>query len=276
MEPVPTSFHVGPFEFHTYGLGLAIAAYVAFLYGERRFAARGLDRSKFGRFTVWLLVLGLVGARVAHVATNWSTYSGDLLRVFAVWQGGLASFGALAVTVPAGYVLIRRYWPSVRPLAVVDALIPVLIAGWALGRILGPQFMVAGGGHVTNQWFGLSYAGQVGKRVPVPIIQSLEDGTLWAVLVTLERRTHQRLAVGTIAGLGCIVWGICRFVDEALLLGQGSNAGSIAVEASSLLLVAIGVTVVIVARRTRARDADSVGASMTPSEASAPPSSAHH
>ena len=275
MEPVPTSFHVGPFEFHTYGLGLAIAAYVAFLYGERRFAARGLDRSKFGRFTVWLLVLGLVGARLAHVATNWSTYSGDLLRVVAVWQGGLASFGALAVTVPAGYLLARRYWPSVRALAVVDALVPVLIAGWALGRVLGPQFMVAGGGHMTSQWFGLSYAGQVGKRVPVPIIQSLEDGTLWAALVTLERRTHRRLPVGLVAGIGCIVWGLCRFVDEALLLGQGSNAGSIAVEAASLLLVAIGVAVVIVALRTRERAAADMG-EVAPKALSAPPSDVNH
>jgi hypothetical protein len=33
--------------------------------------------------------------------------------------------------------------------------------------------MVAGGGHQTNQWFGMYYAGQTGKRLPVPIFQSI-------------------------------------------------------------------------------------------------------
>ena len=64
---------------------------------------------------------------------------------------------------------------------------PALIAGWAIGRFLGPQFMVDGGGHLTHQWFGLHYHGQVGKRVPVPLIQGCEDGLLWLVLIALER-----------------------------------------------------------------------------------------
>jgi phosphatidylglycerol---prolipoprotein diacylglyceryl transferase len=251
VEPVPTSFHLGPLEFHTYGLGLAIAAYVAFRYGEKRLAAKGLDPARFARFAIWVLVLGLIGARIAHVATNWSSYSSDPLQMLAVWQGGLSSFGGIALAAPAGYILARRYWPSHRAIAVADAIIPVLIAGWALGRVLGPQFMFQGGGHETSQWFGLRYAGQIGKRVPVPVFQSLEDGVLWMALVTLERRCGDRIHPGVITGLGCLVWGVVRFIDETLLLGQGANLGSEVVQITSLVLAAIGAVILVMSWRRR-------------------------
>ncbi len=63
--------------FHTYGFGLAIAAYVAYLYARRRLERKGINAEPFGRFTFWVLIVAaLVGARGANIATNWSYYSG--------------------------------------------------------------------------------------------------------------------------------------------------------------------------------------------------------
>ena len=64
---------------------------------------------------------------------------------------------------------------------------PVLMACWGIGRLLGPQLMVAGGGHPTHQWFGMYYAGQAGKRLPVPIFQAIEDFTIFGILLLVER-----------------------------------------------------------------------------------------
>jgi phosphatidylglycerol:prolipoprotein diacylglycerol transferase len=240
VRGVPTSFHLGPFVFHTYGFGLAIAAYVAYLYARRRFERRGIDVEPFGRYTFWLLVSGLIGARLANIATNWDYYRGHPGRWIAVWQGGLASFGGIALALAVGVVLQRRWWPQTKLAAFSDALIPALIAGWAIGRFLGPQFMVDGGGHLTHQWFGLRYAGEVGKRVPVPLIQGLEDGVLWLALVALER-TKVRNTVGLITAMGMMVWGLVRALDERLLLGQESHSGSIGVQLAGLALAAAGL-----------------------------------
>jgi hypothetical protein len=68
-----------------------------------------------------------------------------------------------------------------------DLMAPVLMACWGMGRLLGPQLMVAGGGHATHQWFGMYYAGQVGRRLPVPIFQSIEDFTIFGILLLVER-----------------------------------------------------------------------------------------
>ncbi len=189
MTGFPTSFHLGPLVFHIYGFGLAIAAYVAYLYARRRLEKRDISVAPFARFTFWILVSALIGARAANIATNWSYYDGHPGRWIAVWQGGLASFGGIGLALVVGLFLWRRYWPETRLAAFTDALVPALIAGWALGRFLGPQFMVDGGGHLTHQWFGLHYHGQVGKRVPVPLIQGCEDGLLWLILD--RRRTHE-------------------------------------------------------------------------------------
>lgn len=249
MSAVPTSIHLGPLVFHLYGFGLAIAAYVAYLYSRRRLVRARIDVGPFFRFTIALLVSGLVGARLANIATNWSYYSGHPGRWIAVWQGGLASFGGIALALPIGLYLERRWWPNTAALRFSDAIVPALIAGWALGRVLGPQFMVAGGGHLTHQWFGLHYAGQVGRRVPVPLIQGAEDALLWLALLRLEVSRFAR-SVGVVTAVAMIVWGVVRALDERLLLGQQSRSGSSGVQLAGLVLAASGV--VLLALRVRA------------------------
>lgn len=247
MSGFPTSFHLGPLFFHTYGFGLAIAAYVTYVYSRHRLREKGVSVEPFARFTFWILVSALIGARAANIATNWSYYDGRPGRWIAVWQGGLASFGGIALAVLVGVILQRRWWPETRLAVFTDAMVPALIVGWALGRFLGPQFMVDGGGHLTHQWFGLHYHGQVGKRVPVPLIQGCEDGLLWLVLIALER-TRAKNITGLITALGMIVWGLVRATDERLLLGQESHSGSIGVQLAGLALAAAGVITLLVHR----------------------------
>ena len=150
----------------------------------------------------------------------------------------------IALALPVGLYLQRRWWPGSSLALFCDALVPALIAGWALGRVLGPQFMVNGGGHLTHQWFGIHYAGQVGKRVPVPLIQGAEDSLLWLALLTVE---HLRLnrRVGVLSGVAMIIWGLVRSLDERLLLGQESHSGSLGVQIAGIVL-ALGGAVLIV------------------------------
>ncbi len=257
MSGVPTSFHLGPLIFHTYGFGLAIAVYTAYLYARRRLIRAGVSVDPFARLTIWLLLSGLAGARLANIATNWHYYRGHPGRWLAIWQGGLASFGGIAAALVVGLILQRRWWPGTPLAQFTDALVPALIAGWALGRVLGPQFMVSGGGHLTHQWFGLHYAGQAGKRVPVPLIQGAEDGLLWLALLGLEHFRRGR-ALGVVTAAGMIVWGLVRALDERLLLGQESHSGSIGVQIAGVVLAVAGVVTLIVhwpARTTHDRDA---------------------
>jgi prolipoprotein diacylglyceryltransferase len=139
----------------------------------------------------------------------------------------------------------------------LDIVAPVLMAAWAIGRLLGPQMMVAGGGHATNQWFGMYYDGQVGKRLPVPLFQAAEDFTVYIVLILTERRLNQRAGdsqqsdkpSGLVTSVAMILWGIERTLDERLWLGQDGALGSQLVQLAGVLLVIGGVILFVVSVR---------------------------
>jgi hypothetical protein len=118
--------------------------------------------------------------------------------------------------------------------------------------------MVMGGGHPTTSWIGMYYAGQVGKRIPVPIIQALEDGALFVLLVVVERRLERASAgratritppTGALTAIAMIVWGIARALDERLWLGEDGHLGSALVQGASVVLAAGGLAIGVVVYR---------------------------
>ncbi len=248
ISAIPTAIAVGPFTFYLYGLGLASAAWITYRAIQRRLSSRALPTEQWAYFATATIGSGLLGARAAHVATNWSYYRDHVSSVAFLWQGGLASFGGLALATPVALVLARRWWPQRTLLEFADILIPAIVAGWAVGRALGPQFMYAGGGHETHQWFGMTYAGQVGRRVPVPLIQAAEDGLLWLLLLRIERR---KTSPGTVTGTAMVTWGVVRFLDEYYLLGEQGHSGSLAVQGASLALAVGGLLLLGRAHRQR-------------------------
>jgi hypothetical protein len=121
--------------------------------------------------------------------------------------------------------------------------------------------MVAGGGHPTHQWFGMYYAGQAGRRLPVPIFQAIEDFAVYLVLIAIERRLDRwpdgarRVAYpsGIVLGTGMVLWGIERSLDEHLWLGEDGRLGSDLVQLAGVLLV-VGGLVILVRTRSRWRE----------------------
>jgi phosphatidylglycerol:prolipoprotein diacylglycerol transferase len=202
-----------------------------------------------------------VGARALHVLTNLSFYSHNLGDIFAIWHGGLSSFGGLLLAVPTGIILTMRRCPDLPIARALDLVAPVLMAAWAMGRLLGPQLMESGGGHPTHQWFGMYYAGQRGPRLPVPIFQSLEDFSVFLILIALERRLNRwpdgsvrsGYPTGGVLGVAMILWGIERSLDEHLWLGEDGHLGSLLVQLAGVLLVLGGGYILIRTRQNWTR-----------------------
>ncbi len=261
MRPVPVAFHLGPLVVHTYGIGLAITFWFAYRYFERRLRVRGYRTDWVLALFILVTVAAIVGARAMHVLANLSYYRADPAQVFAIWHGGLSSWGGLLLAVPTGVVFARRRCPELGFGAAMDVVAPVLAAAWAMGRLLGPQLMYAGGGHATRQWFGMYYAGQVGRRLPVPIFQAVEDFTIFCVLIYVERRVgriaRNRSGVtsqgpppaGAVVGTGMVLWGVERVLDEKLWLAYPGQLGDVLVEAAGVALAIAGVVVLVLSKR---------------------------
>jgi phosphatidylglycerol:prolipoprotein diacylglycerol transferase len=269
VKPIPVSFNIWKLKIHTYGIGLAITFWFAFRYFERRLRKNGYPYQWLTGAFVWIIVASIVGARALHVLANLSSYTSDPGQILAVWNGGLSSFGGLLGGVPTGLILARKRCPELPTIKALDIVAPVLMAAWGVGRLLGPQLMIAGGGHPTSQWFGMYYAGEVGKRLPVPIFQAIESFVIFGILILIEHRAPRR-PTGFILAATMSLWGLSRFFEEHLWLSDTSHLGSFLVQAAGLTLCASGIIVMLVLWRRSAHHEESGVDVKTPSGKNSP------
>jgi hypothetical protein len=86
----------------------------------------------------------------------------------------------------------------------------------------------------------MAYAGQPGKRVPVPIIQAAEDAVVYVIALWVERRIARRGGpVGVVVTTAVTLYGAFRFNDEYVLLPHNTG-GDVAVIVASVAFVAVG------------------------------------
>ncbi len=194
--------------------------------------------------------MAVVGARTVHCIANISYYIAHPILVFAVWQGGLSSYGGIAGGLIVALYALHKYNPEISFRTAADVTAPVLLAAWAMGRLLGPQLMFAGGGHPTTAWYGMKYAGEVGYRIPVPIFQSIETLITFSIVLGLSR-LYPRWGMPTLslAVTAYGIWSIGRFFDEYLWLAVPRVWDAVEVFALISLAGSIILMLVLVARR---------------------------
>jgi phosphatidylglycerol:prolipoprotein diacylglycerol transferase len=244
VRPIPVAFHIWHAEIHTYGIGLALTFWFGYRYFAKRLRDHGYPDEWLAGTFVAIVISSIFGARLVHVLANLSAYRSDPLSVFSIWQGGLTSYGGLAFGIPVGLLSARRRCPQLRASVASELVAPVLVSAWAVGRLLGPQLMVAGGGKPTSSWIGMYYAGQIGKRLPVPIFQAAECGLIYLVALWVERQVVRgRLPRGLVTVTVVALWGLSRFFDEFFWLTN--DTGTDAVEIGSLVMFGVGVAVAV-------------------------------
>jgi prolipoprotein diacylglyceryltransferase len=248
VKPIPVVFHLGPLQIHTYGIGLALTFWFGYRYFAKRLRDHGYPDAWFGRAFIWIVIASVVGARLVHVVANLGGaqgYAQNPSDIFAIWHGGLSSFGGLLGGVPTGIFCAKRWCPQLRLGVALDLVAPVLVIAWTVGRLLGPQLMYQGGGDQTHAWYGMAYAGQAGKRVPVPVIQAIEDSLVYLAALWVERRIGRRGGpIGIVATTVVTLYGAFRFNDEYVLLPHNTG-GDIAVLVASVAFVAVGVALAL-------------------------------
>ncbi len=126
--------HLGPIPINWYGLFVALGFIVGWLL-VRRWAARfNVAREKVDALLIWIIVGAIIGARLYYIVQNQPRdYLHQPLRIFAVWEGGLAFFGGLFGAIIAAFVYTRREKLSFSRIA--DLFAPAIPVGSAIGRI---------------------------------------------------------------------------------------------------------------------------------------------
>jgi prolipoprotein diacylglyceryl transferase len=146
---------LGPLPLRAYAFCIIIGIVVATLWGNRRFVARGGRPGRVTDITVFAVPFGLVGGRLYHVITDNELYfraGRNPWKAFAIWDGGLGIWGAIALGAVGAWIGCRYY--RVPLSAYADAVAPGVIVAQAIGR-LGNYFNQELFGRPTTLPWGL-------------------------------------------------------------------------------------------------------------------------
>jgi len=244
----PMLLHVGHFALRWYGLIVVTAMGVGIWVALREAKRKGLSEYQFADAIPWVIVGGLIGARLFHVIDHWpDLYAAVPLRALYVWEGGLAIWGGVIGGLAA---LALFAWRRALSLAVLlDTAVPGLVLGQAIGRI---ACVITGDavGKPTTGPFGLAYSNpgamvpQLGVYyAPTPVYEILMNLTIFAVVWRLRKRS---LPDGALFLVYLVLYSVGRFVitfwSAYKLVALGFNQA----QWISLVGLAVGLPVLMV------------------------------
>jgi phosphatidylglycerol---prolipoprotein diacylglyceryl transferase len=248
-----------------YGMILMAGALAAAVLAERQARKAGLDPERVWDCLIWVLLAGIVGARIWHILTppqsmveagiTTSYYLTHPIDMLTVWRGGLGIPGAIIGGVLALFLYTRKHKLSFG--AWVDVAAPAVALGQAIGRW---------GNFVNQELYGmpsnLPWAitirpenrlpgfESVARYHPLFLYESLWNFINLGILLFLSAKYRERLLNGDLFFIYIIFYSVGRFFLEFLRLDPSPVAG-VDVNQVTMALVAVVSAGVLIVRHRR-------------------------
>jgi len=256
----PNIARIGPLLITWHGvfsvLGIIAAARLGFWLFERDDPN---VKGRSGDGLAWMVIFGLVGARLLYVWENFRLFSnGQLLRIFALTEGGISQWGGLFGAMIGAYVWTRRNKLSFWKL--LDAGGPAAMIGLAVGRI-GDVINGEHHGSPTSLPWGVVYVnpntlGQPGVVVhPEVAYEMVLCLGILALILPFHARLKQRLPDGVLGLIYLGVYAAGRFLLSYLRLDPAVFIGLRQAQIASGLMVVIAIIAIPILLRRAARAA---------------------
>jgi len=129
----PVIFQIGNFELRWYSIAILAAVLAGIAVATKQAERKGLSRDIIYSLAPWLLIAGIIGARLFHVIDQWDYYSTHLADIIQIQKGGLAIWGAMAGGSIAAIIYTKLTHISLRKL--LDIFVPALFVAQIIGRI---------------------------------------------------------------------------------------------------------------------------------------------
>jgi phosphatidylglycerol:prolipoprotein diacylglycerol transferase len=123
----------GPLTLHSYGFLLAVAFLAGLFVVSAQAKKARMDATRLTDMAVWLLIAGLVGAKLLMVALDLPFYMRNSRELWTIFQSGGVFYGGLLGGIAVAVFFVWRYklpgWPT------ADVLAPGVVVGQAIGRL---------------------------------------------------------------------------------------------------------------------------------------------
>lgn len=275
-----------------YGLLFVTGIFLGFLTIKRMFKKEGVDEKTLDTLLIYVVIATILGARLGHVFFyDWDDYKNNLIDIFKVWEGGLASHGAAIAILIALFIFSKKV--SKKPyLWILDRVVaPIAIAGCfiRLGNLMNSEIVgkpsawqyafkflrhditpqqavnITGIDDVQKAYTALGdmdkYAAvwaEIPARYPTQIIEAAAYFAIFALLMHLFWKRDAQKRQGLLFGVFMIgLWGV-RFLVEFMKEGQTDRDFSGALNTGQMLsipFVLVGVWLVVRAMMRRKEQA---------------------
>jgi phosphatidylglycerol---prolipoprotein diacylglyceryl transferase len=256
-------FALGPLYIRFYGIILMLGAVAGGWLASQELKRRGLDTEMVWDLLVYLIIGGVIGARLWHIFTpppssiaqgfTTAYYLTHPLDAIAIWKGGLGIPGTILGGLVALYVYTRNN-KTLSFLGWADIAAPSLALGQAIGR-WGNFFNQELYGAPTNlPWkiyidpaHRLTGFENVSFYHPLFGYESLLNLANMLLLLWLLRNREGRLKVGDVFNVYLIAYPLIRFCLDFLRL-DASQVASVNINQTIMAVVGTAAIVVLLWR----------------------------
>ncbi|MBI4337459.1 MAG: prolipoprotein diacylglyceryl transferase [Chloroflexi bacterium] len=129
----PDLLTIGGAVLSWHGLFSFVGVVLAVFLVARWAPKQGISSDAVYGTAIWAIIAGILGARLVHVIDEWSFYSNNPGQIIALWQGGIAIWGAVLGGFVGGAIYAKLNRIPVGRLADITA--PAMLLAMAVGRI---------------------------------------------------------------------------------------------------------------------------------------------
>jgi phosphatidylglycerol:prolipoprotein diacylglycerol transferase len=202
---------------------VALAFIAGIWTATRRCPKDGLRPEVIADLGPWLIVAGLVGARILYVITYWKeSFSGrPWWEVFMVQHGGLVFYGGLIGAVLTAVFYVK--WKNLPPMKVGDAMAPSIALGHVFGRIGCLMNGCCYGAACSLPWAIHFPKGHETAGQGVHPTQLYEAGLNLILYIALEKLYRKKRFDGQVFGLYLVAYAVLRVGVELFRGDYGTH-----------------------------------------------------
>lgn len=252
------SIQVGPIQVHFYGIIIMVGVITATYLAQFEARRRGQDAALVSDLLIWVLIAGIIGARIWHILTpspslveqgiTTGYYLTHPLDAIAIWKGGLGIPGAVIGGAFALYLFSRKH--QLEFPVWLDILAPAVALGQAIGRwgnffnqeLYGAPTNLPWAIYIDPQHRLAGFENQAYYH-PLFLYESIWNLANMAILLWLGRRFKDRLRSGDIFFIYLITYPAGRFLLEFIRLDSSQVAGLNANQTLMAVIALISISI---------------------------------
>lgn len=218
--------------------GLILGYYVI----RKMFRKEGIPDEQLDKLVLYVVIATIVGARLGHVFFyDWPSYKNNLIDIFKIWEGGLASHGGaialvIVLSIYAKKVIKKPYlWVFDRIAA------PIAIAGTfiRLGNLMNSEIV----GRPTDVPWAFEFVNFYNEdmippgfdptpRHPAQLYEAIMYLIIFGILIYMFWKKSAWKQPGLVFGTFLILLFGGRFLVEFIKIGQTAADNQLAIETS--------------------------------------------